>query len=83
VRVVLDHDTRRLREQLACLIRADLLGRLDEHRLAVSDRHWDADAGRGDAQLRIVKDLARLVDDLDFLFVVAARFGAPPAGTTL
>ena len=45
----------------------------------MAHRHRHTHAGRRDAQLRIVKDLARLVDDLDFLFVVAARFGAPPA----
>jgi len=40
VRVVLDHDTRRLREQPRASSAPDLLGRLDEHRPRRVDRHW-------------------------------------------
>src|SRR5436190_244674 len=79
VRVVLNDDSGRGGKESPRLIRAELLRRLEEHRLSMAYGHRHADAGRGDAQLWLVKDLARLVDDLHFLFVVAVGFGVPAA----
>src|SRR5450759_447632 len=78
VRVVLDDHTRRGGEEGARLIRGDLLRSLEENGLSMSNRHWNANACRGDAQLRHVEDLPSLVDDLDLFLVVALRL-RPPA----
>ena len=45
----------------------------------MSDRHWHTHACRCDSQLGLVEDLARLVDDLDLLLVVAIGLESPSA----
>ena len=73
--IVLDHDARDGREQLAGPIRRDRLARLDVDGLGVADEDRDADRRARDPQVRQVEDLAVLGDDLPLLLGVAVRRG--------
>src|SRR6266852_1810659 len=76
---VFDQHTRRFAEDHSCFAVTDLLVGLDQNRPAMSYRHRDTNAGRGDGQLRIVEDLARLMDELHLLLVVAVDVRLPTA----
>src|SRR6266851_3496904 len=77
--IVFDQHTRRFAENHSCFTGTDLLLGLDQNRFAVPYRHRDANAGRGDGQLRIVEDLARLMNELHLLLVVAVDVRLPTA----
>ena len=80
VGVVLDDHAGCAAEQRSGFVGADPVFGFDEQRLAVADRDWHPNAGGRDAQIGLVEDLPRLVDDLDLLLVVPAGLRVPAAG---
>src|SRR6266851_319413 len=77
--IVFHQHSRRFAENHSCFAGTDLSLGLDQDRSAVPYRHWDANAGRGDGQPRIVEDLARLMDELHLLLVIAVDIRLPAA----